>query len=312
MDLVGSSVLIVGGAGHVGSHLAATLADTADVTVVDDFSVGRREWVPDGVTVAEVDASDADALTPYCRDADWVFHLAVAEKDVAAAASDQLRANLDVTLGVADAAVAAGVERLVFTSSSTVYGEVAPRPTPEDYGPLAPISAYGAAKAAEEAVLSAATERGELSVAVARLANVVGPVFDGSVIPDFVEKLQADPTTLEILGDGRQAKSFVHVEDVADALVAIARQAEPPYDVYNVGTPDSVSIRRLADLVADELGLDPSYEFTGGDRGWSGDVPRMELDVSRLMDLGWSPTHGCEGAIRQAARQLAATQPAIE
>lgn len=304
MDLADRHVVITGGAGHVGSHLAASLAEVATVTVIDDLSVGKAEWVPDGVSLRQFDVQDAAAVAEACRDADLLFHLAVAEKDVAAAASEQLRANLDVTLGVTDGAIEAGIDRIVFTSSSTVYGERAPRPTPEQYGPLAPISAYGAAKVAEEAVLSTATERADLDVAVARLANVVGPVFDGSVIPDFVEKLRDDPTELEILGDGRQAKSFVHVEDVVTALRTIASEAEGPYDVYNVGTPSSVSIRDLAGMVSEELGCDPTYAFTGGDRGWSGDVPRMELDVTRLQGLGWSPAHDCEGAIRRAASQL--------
>ncbi len=305
MELGGRRILITGGAGHVGSHLAASLADTADVVVLDDLSNGRRENVPDSVTFHEVDVSSPQEAAPHFADVDIVFHLAVAEKDVAAGARVQFESNLDVTFGVFEASLEADVDSIVFTSSSTVYGEEVPRPTPEDYGPVAPISPYGAAKVAEEAVLSTATEQAEMDVRIARLANVVGPAFDGSVTPDFVEKLEADPSRLEILGNGRQEKSFIHVEDVADALATIASEATDDYAVYNVGTPAAISIRLVARIVADVLDCDPAFEYTGGDRGWTGDVPRMELDVSRLQALGWSPTYGCEEAVRRAATQLA-------
>lgn len=305
MDLAGRRLLVTGGAGHVGSHLATALDDVGDVVVADDLSMGSREWVPDGASFHAVDLRDPAAAAEAFEGVDVVFHLAVAEKDVAAGAREQFTTNVDVTFGVLDAAMEAGVETIVFTSSSTVYGESAPRPTPESHGPLAPISPYGAAKAAEEAILSTAVERAGLSVRIARLANVVGPVFDGSVTPDFVEKLRADPNRLEILGDGRQEKSYIHVEDVASALVTIAREASEPFDVYNVGTPGAISVREVADIVADVLACDPTYQFTGGDRGWTGDVPRMELDVTRLQDLGWSPSYDSAGAVRRGAAALA-------
>lgn len=305
MDLDGRRILITGGAGHVGSQLAASLAETSEVIVLDDLSTGRRERIPDSVTFHEVDVADSTATASFFSDVDVVFHLAVAEKDVSAGAREQFEANVDVTFGVLEAAIEAEVEGVLFTSSSTVYGEDVPRPTPESYGPLAPISPYGAAKAAEEAILSTATERADLDIWIARLANVVGPVFDGSVTPDFVEKLTDDPDRLEILGDGRQEKSFIHVEDVATALETIVREDPGPYGVYNVGTPAAISIRYLADIVAEVLECEPRYEYTGGDRGWTGDVPRMELDVDRLQSLGWSPTYSCEEAVRRAATQLA-------
>lgn len=312
MDLAGRQILITGGAGHVGAHLASALAGDADVTVLDDLSTGSRDRVPESVAFHEVDVADGEATASYYEGVDVVFHLAVAEKDVAAGARAQFQSNVDVTFGVLDAAIAADVSQLVFTSSSTVYGEDVPRPTPETHGPLAPISAYGAAKAAEEAILSTAVERAGIDIAVARLANVVGPVFDGSVTPDFVEKLRADPDRLEILGDGRQEKSFIHAEDVASALGTIARESDGRFDVYNVGTPSAISINRVAAIVADVLGYDPAFEYTGGDRGWTGDVPRMELDVGRLQALGWDPAYDCDAAVRRAAEQLAASHPPTE
>lgn len=305
MDLDGRRVLVTGGAGHVGSVLARQLIDECEVVVADDLSVGSVDRVPDGATFLEVDLREPVAAREAVADVDLVFHLAVASKDVAAGARSQFEANVDLTLTVLEAAVEADIEGIAFTSSSTVYGEDVPLPTPESHGPMAPISPYGAAKLAEEGLLSTAVESAGVRIWIARLANVVGPVFDGTVIPDFVTKLDRDPTRLEILGDGRQEKSFIHVEDTAVALRMIVEGEPDPFSVTNVGTPESISIREVASIVADVMDVDPTYSFTGGDRGWPGDVPRMHLDVERLHRLGWTPTHTCTGAVERAARQLA-------
>lgn len=305
MDLAGRTVVITGGAGHVGSHLGAHLLDECDVVVADDLSVGRRERVPDGARFLEGDLADPAVAREAVAGADVVFHLAVAEKDVAAGAREQFEANLDLTFSVLEAAIDADVAALCFASSSTVYGEDVPRPTPETHGPMAPISPYGAAKLAEEGILATAVESAGMEIRIARLANVVGPVVDGTVVPDFVAKLQENPSELEILGDGRQQKSFIHVEDVASALTTIVEGANEPFAVYNVGTDGAIAIREVADIVADVMGLDPTYTYTGGEKGWTGDVPRMELAVEKLMGLGWTPEYGCAGAVRRAAEQHA-------
>ena len=305
MDLNGRRVLVTGGAGHVGSRLAALLAPDCEVVVADDLSSGSKARVPDAVDFNEVDLTETASARDVFDGVEVVFHLAVSRKDVAGGARQQFEANVGLTLSVIEAATEAGVEAIAFTSSSTVYGEDAPLPTPESYGPMAPISAYGAAKLAEEGLLSTLVESNDMHVWIARLANVVGPVFDGTVIPDFVEKLNEDPSTLEILGDGYQEKSFIHVDDTASALRAIVEAGETPFGVYNVGTDDAISVREVARIVAEVAELDPEFVFTGGDRGWTGDVPRMCLDNRRLRDIGWSPTYDCEEAVRQAATQLA-------
>lgn len=304
MKLRGRRVLVTGGAGHIGSHLARSLVDECDVVVADDYSVGSPERVPEEATVREVDLAEPEGARSVMAEVDIVFHLAVSRKDVAGGARTQFESNVGLTFSVLEAAIDAGVDGVAFTSSSTVYGEDVPLPTPETYGPMAPISAYGAAKLAEEGILSTAVESAGMDVWIARLANVVGPVYDGTVIPDFIEKLEADPTRLEILGNGRQEKSFVHVEDTADALRAIVESGATPFGVYNVGTPTSISIRRVAEIVSDVLAVDPTFEYTGGDRGWTGDVPRMCLAIDRLLDLGWAPRHDCEAAVERAASQL--------
>ena len=200
---------------------------------------------------------------------------------------------------------AVGVDALAFTSSSTVYGE-APRPTPEDFAPLEPISPYGAGKLAEEGLLSTYAHSHGIQSWVFRFANIVGPGLRGAVIPDFIEKLRADPETLVILGDGRQEKSYMHVEDCVDAICHVVEHAEGPLTTCNLGTRTTTSVDRIADIVSDVLGVDPDYEYTGGDRGWTGDVPRMRLSVEKLAGLGWEPAQFSDDAVRQAAEELSA------
>ena len=305
MNLSGSRVLVTGGAGHVGSRLAQLLTAECDVVVADDLSTGTRERIPEEATFHEVDLADPDNARDVIEDIDLIFHLAVARKDVQGGARQQFDANVGLTFSVIEAAIEAEVEGIAFTSSSTVYGEDVPLPTPESHGPMAPISAYGAAKLAEEGLLSTMVETAGIHVWIARLANVVGPVFDGTVIPDFVEKLTADPTRLEILGNGYQEKSFIHVDDTAQALIDIVESGETPFGVYNVGTDDAISIREVARIVADVGEVDPEFTYTGGDRGWTGDVPRMCLDIERLRGLGWEPRDDCAEAVERAATQLA-------
>jgi len=305
MDLTGKRVVVTGGAGFVGSHLADRLVDDADVTVVDDCSNGREEWVPDAATLVQGDLTDATVVDGVITDeTDVVCHFA-ASKDVDAdAPRAQFEDNVAMTHNVLERMDEVGVDRLLYTSSSVVYGE-APRPTPEDYGPLEPISAYAAGKVAEEGLISTYAHSHGIQAWVFRFANIVGPRLQpGAVIPDFVLKLREDPETLTILGDGRQEKSYMHVEDCLDAMTHVVANAEDSYNPYNLGTHTATSVTNIADVVADEMGLDPDYEFTGGDRGWTGDVPRMRLAIDRLTDLGWEPTLESDAAVRRATREL--------
>ena len=320
MKLSGRRLLVTGGAGLIGSHLAATLAEDNDVTVVDDCSTGDRERVPDDVRFAEADLTDPDTVTEVVTaDLDAVFHLAAAKAVNADRPRAQFEGNAAMTYNLLERMDEVGVRSIAFTSSSTVYGE-APRPTPEDYAPLAPISVYGATKLAEEGLLSAYAGSNGFTAWVFRFANIPGPMFDGSVIPDFVEKLSADPETLTILGDGRQEKSYLHVEECVDAMRYVVETAGGANDApntrregpgeqgavhtFNLGTRTTTSVRRIADIVAEEMGLDPEYEFTGGDRGWVGDVPKMRLSVEKLAALGWEPPLSSDESVRKAVRQL--------
>ncbi|PSP38135.1 UDP-glucose 4-epimerase [Halobacteriales archaeon QH_7_65_31] len=308
MNIQDKRIVITGGAGFVGSHLTERLVTDNEIVVVDDFRNSEREWLHDDATLVEGDLTDpetvAEAITP---ETDLVFHLA-ADKDASRDDIEQYRINNELTETVVERMHAVGVENIAFTSSSVVYGE-APRPTPEDFAPLEPISIYGASKLGEEALLSVFAHSHDFTVWNFRFANIVGPRLQlGSVITDFIQKLERSPDELEILGDGRQEKSYLHVDDCVDAMCHVVEHADAPVNTYNLGTRTTTSVTTIADIVADEMGLDPAYSFTGGDRGWTGDVPRMRLSIEKLSALGWEPTASSDDAVRRAVRELLAEE----
>jgi UDP-glucose 4-epimerase len=304
MDLTDKRVVVTGGAGLVGSHLAKQLAPDNDVVVADDLSKGTRERVPDGVEFVQADMTDADDVArAVTADVDVVFHLAAYTDTNYSDPRQLFEENTEMTYNVLERMDEVGVDHVAFTSSSTVYGE-APMPTPEDYAPLEPISVYGASKLADEGLVSTYGHSYGMTAYVFRFANIVGPRQRGNVIPDFIEKLLEDPETLEILGDGRQEKSYLHVDDCVDAICHVVEHASKPVNTYNLGTRTTTSVNRIADIVADVMDLDPTFEYTGGERGWTGDVPRMRLSIEKVSALGWEPSTPSDRAVRRAAEQL--------
>lgn len=304
MELKGKTVVVTGGAGFIGSRLTGRLAPDNDVRVLDDLSAGKREYVPDGATLRVADVLDEDAARDTLEGADVVFHLA-ANPDVRSGAENtrvHTEQNTVATNVLLDAAHDAGVETFAFASTSTVYGE-APRPTPETHGPLEPISLYGASKLACEGLCTAYEGTFGLDAYVYRFANVVGGRGHG-VVPDFVDKLREDPTTLEILGDGRQRKSYTHVSDCLNAMLHVVESDACDETFYNIGTHDTVSVTRIAEVVSEVMDLSPTFEYTGGERGWKGDVPRMRLDIEKLVSTGWEPAMDSEESVRRTAKDL--------
>jgi UDP-glucose 4-epimerase len=304
MDLTDRRVVVTGGAGLIGSHLAARLSESNDVVVADDCSKGSADRVPDGAELVRADLTDPDDVSGVITgDVDAVFHLAAHTDTNHPDPRRAFEANTRMTYNLLERMDQVGVDSLAFTSSSTVYGE-APRPTPEDYAPLEPISEYAASKLADEGLISTYAHAHGLTAWVFRFANVVGPGQRGTVIPDFVEKLLDDPETLTILGDGRQEKSYLHVADCVDAMCHVVEHAGDDLNTYNLGSRTTTSVTRIADVVSEAMGLSPTYEYTGGDRGWTGDVPKMRLSVEKLSALGWEPPESSEDAVRRAAREL--------
>ncbi|MGB9988005.1 NAD-dependent epimerase/dehydratase family protein [Salarchaeum japonicum] len=305
MDLIGQRVVVTGAAGLVGSHLAGHLADENDVLAVDNLSKGTRDRVPDGVAFEKADLRDEDDVSEVItEDVDIVFHFAAYTDTNYSNPRKLFEENGEMTYNVLERMNEVGVDKLAFTSSSTVYGE-APMPTPEDYAPLEPISIYGASKLADEGLVSTYAHSHGIQSWMYRFANIVGPRQRGNVIPDFIEKLLDDPETLTILGNGRQEKSYLHVEECVDAMCHVVEHADDDLNTYNLGTRTTTSVNSIADIVADVLDIDPEYEYTGGDRGWTGDVPKMRLSIEKLSALGWEPPESSDDAVRRAARQLA-------
>jgi UDP-glucose 4-epimerase len=306
------SILITGGAGCIGSDLAERLVRAgASVTVFDNLSSGKKEHL-DSLLHApnfhfiEGDLLDLDAIERAVNGVSMVYHLA-ANPDVKFAAGDptdkDLRQNTIATYHVLESMRRHGVRRLAFSSTSAVYGIAEKLPISEDQ-PARPISLYGATKLACEALIHAFQNLFAMQCWIFRFANVVGPKTrkkGRTVIGDFIDRLRQDPRHLTILGDGRQAKSYLLSEECVDAMLWAVRRATGGMNVYNLGCTDNLSVRRIAEMVVEAMGLkDVEFAFTGGDGGWPGDVPRFTLDVAAINGLGWFARHDSEQAVALA------------
>lgn len=305
MELTGKRLVVTGGAGLIGCELTDKLAAENDVLVIDDLSNGIHESVPDTATFVEGDLTDpSDVADVITEDVDAVFHLAAADKYVS---TDEPRAqfetNGEMTYNILERMDEVGVSNIAFTSSCTVYGE-AGEPTPETYGTLEPISIYGATKLADEALLSVYGHTHDFTVWTFRFANIVGPRFGAGVVPDFVEKLDDDPESLTILGNGKQEKSYMHVSECIDAMCYVIERTDDPVNTYNLATQSTTSVDRVADIVSEEMGLDPDYEYTGGERGWEGDVSTVLLPIDELLDLGWESDLSSDESVRKVTREI--------
>lgn len=311
------SVTIVGGAGFIGSHLVRLLLarpEVERVTVFDNFSSGRRwhlePFADDPRLVVGVgEADDIEAMTAAFANATCVVHLA-SNPDIAKAMTDPT-VDFDqgtlLTHSVIEAARRASVGLVLYASGSGVYGDLGTHEADEDHGPLIPVSTYGASKLAGEALLSSYAHMFGLRCRAFRFGNVVGPNQTHGVGFDFLRKLLDDPTRLEILGDGSQSKSYVHVDDVLAAVLLAGETGDEPFAVYNVATGDYITVTEIAGLAIDVLGLDPAtvaLEYTGGDRGWKGDVPVVRIATDRIRALGWSNRDSSADALRRSMRSM--------
>ncbi len=311
--MVRERVLITGGAGFLGSHLADALVGEADVVLVDNFAAGKRANVEDaveaGAKVVRRNLLQGD-LRPLFRGVDTVYHFA-ANPDVRLGKDGpkaHVEMNVLMTYRVLEACRANHLRRFVFASTSTVYGEPKTVPTPEEYGPCEPISLYGASKLACESLISAYAHTYGLQAVIFRMANVVGGRSGHGVVHDLVAKLHRDPKRLEIIGaEPGTSKSYVHYTDVLAGFRAGIAAARDPVAYYNLGSEDAIDVRTIADAICREIGLrDVAYAWTGGSgggRGWVGDVRAMSLAVDRLKATGWRPTMGSEKAVARAARE---------
>jgi len=310
---------VSGGAGFIGSHLVLRLLQREDVdtvTVYDNLSSGTLQHLSacendKRLRVVEGDIKHLGALALAMRDCSVVFHLA-ANPDIAKAVrfpDVDFWEGTFLTHNILEAMRLNSVPRIIYTSGSGVYGERPGVAFDESFGPCFPISTYGASKLACEALISSYAHMFGLTGRAFRFANVVGSRQTHGVGYDFVRRLRDDPGRLRILGDGTQRKSYVHVDDVLSAvfLVLGTADARQPFDVFNVATDDYVTVTEIASIACQESGLnlsDVSFEYTGGDRGWKGDVPQVLFDTSRIKQIGWSAHRSSSEALRASIRAM--------
>ena len=315
-----SKVLVTGGAGFIGSHLVDALMEQTNffVRVVDNLSSGDvrniNRWFGDSrFEFIRGDLKEYKVALKSVSGMDLIFHLA-ANPDVRLGESSpslHFNENLLATLNVLEAMrKSEKVKYIVFASTSTVYGEADIFPTHENYGPLLPISVYGATKLGCEALISSYCHTFGFSGILLRFANIVGARARHGVIVDFINKLRRNPKELEILGDGSQRKSYLHVRDLVNAFFTVLNCLDKKgvAQVFNVGSLDQVDVKRIAEIVCEEMGIHNVHfsfkDMLGDGRGWKGDVRNMYLSVKKLMALGWKPKYTSEEAIRVSCREL--------
>jgi len=316
--------LVTGGAGCIGSDLAEALLTRGDqVVAIDNLSSGRLEHIEPlranpNFSFIEGDLEDAALVGSVMNGIDLVWHFAANPEvkfSVGDATDKDLRQNIICTYNVLEAMRRCGVKRLAFSSTSAVYGITPVQPIPESAPFPLPISLYGATKQGCEALISAFQNLFEWQCWIFRFANIVGPKVrkkGRTVIGDFIVRLHENPRQLTILGNGKQAKSYLLSEECIRAMLFIVGHAAERLNVYNVGCDDSLRVTRIADMVVEALGLtNVEYQFTGGESGWPGDVPHFLLDTRKANKLGWKARHNSEEAVRIAIQQVLAQTTAV-
>jgi UDP-glucose 4-epimerase len=305
---------ITGGAGFIGSNMTDRLLKDSsnEVTVYDNFCSGQMSYIEHHLKdkrfrLIKGDLLDLPLLKKSIAGHDFVFHFA-ANPDIA---KSMLETDLDLRLGiiatynVVESMRTNRVKMLAYSSGSGVYGDVGLMQTAENFGPLLPISMYGASKLGAEGVISAFCGMFDLQAWIFRFANVVGPRQTHGVGFDFIRKLKKEPHKLQILGDGSQSKSYIHVSDVIDAMRFVIEKQNQNVNVFNVATDDYIIVNEIAEIVTEEMKLSKVvFEHTGGSRGWKGDVPVVRFNIEKIHTLGWKSKYNSKQAIRLSIQEL--------
>jgi len=311
------NVLVTGGAGFIGSHLCeALLARDYEVWCVDNLYLGREEFIEHlknnhRFHFRKLDLLDKPELESLFAEAEFdvIFHLA-ANSDIQRGGEDHkidLSLNFLTTFNVLEAMLPTGVKKIVFPSSSAVFGETDDVLT-EDYGPLKPVSFYGASKLAAEAYISVFVENYGFQAWIIRFPNVIGERCTHGVVHDFIKRLKNDPSHLSVLGNGQQTKPYLYVEDLVTAILLVFDRASEPLAVYHVGNEDRTSVAEIVKIVLEEMDLTGiPVEYTGGVGGWAGDVPRFQYDISKIKSLGFKQRYNSTESVRVAVRRILET-----
>ena len=299
-SFAGRRVLVTGGAGFVGSHVAdRLLAQGAEVTILDDFSTGWRQFVPAGVRLVEADLLDPSAARSAVEGCDFVFHLAANAdiKDNLLEPRRCIEQNVVATQNLLEGMRAAGVREVAFASTGSVYGEATVVPTPEDAPFPIQTSIYATSKLAAEGLLTSYALGYGFRAWIFRFVSLLGPRYTHGHVIDFWRRLRRDPTRLDVLGDGHQKKSYLHVGDCVTGMLVAIEKAREPINLFNLGHHDWIEVDRSIAIITATLGVRPRIVHAGGERGWVGDSPRILLDTARLRALGWAPTRAIEESI---------------
>jgi UDP-glucose 4-epimerase len=308
--------LVTGGAGFIGSHVTDRLIEEGNkVKVLDNLSAGSLLNLSShkdnkNFHFIKKDLNDSESLKETLKDVKTVFHIAADPEVKTGFEHPQIsyKENIENTFYLLEQIRKSDVENILFTSSSTIYGEPDTIPTPESYGPLIPISPYGASKLACEALISSYCHTYGLNGLVFRLANVIGSRSNHGVLWDFLNKLRHDNKKLEVLGDGKQSKSYLHINDCIDCFFFCLTINKKQLEIFNVGNEDWVDVINIAKIVCNTMNLkDVDLVTTGGvdnGRGWIGDVKKMRLDISKLEKLGWRPELSSVEAVKLASEEI--------
>lgn len=306
------NLLVTGGAGFIGSHLDdALIARGHNITVVDNLVLGRKQNIEHLIgnpnfRFIEADLLDMDKMRAIFSEGkfDMVYHLA-ANSDIQKGGKDPIvdfNLTFNTTFNVLQLLKEFEIKKFFFASTSAIYGETYDMLN-EDYGPLKPVSNYGAGKLASEAFISAFSSTYGIQTWITRFPNVVGERFTHGVIYDFIKKLRNNPEELEVLGNGEQCKPYVYVKDLVEAILYVIDHAEEKYNVYMIGSDSRTKVKEIAAMVIEEMGLNAKIRYTGGDRGWVGDVPEFRYDLTKINKLGWTAPHNSNESVRLAIQK---------
>ncbi len=312
--------IVTGGAGFIGSSLVdRLLACGHDVVGVDNFSTGQRRFLERALAhprfrLIEIDLLNSDALRPAFAGGEVVFHLA-ANADVRFGTENprrDLEQNTIATYNVLEAMRANNIKRIAFSSTGSVYGEATVIPTPED-GPF-PVqtSFYGASKSAGEGLIAAYCEGFGFQAWIFRFVSILGERYTHGHIFDFYQKLKSDPSRLLVLGDGKQRKSYLYIQDCIDAILLAMDKAKDKVNVFNLGVDGYCEVNDSIGWICEKLGVKPELEYSGGDRGWVGDNPFIFLETKKIQSLGWKPKFGIRDGVIKTVEFLRANEWVFE
>ncbi len=311
---------VTGGAGFIGSNVAdRLLADGHKVTVYDNFSTGLESFLENAkqspnFTLVRGDTLDLEQLTQAMASCEFVFHFA-ANADVRFGTEHphkDLEQNTIATFNVLEAMRANGISKIAFSSTGSIYGEHVVFPTPEDVPFPVQTSLYGASKLAGEGMIAAYCEGFNFTGHIFRFVSILGERYTHGHVFDFYKKLLDDPTTLHILGNGKQRKSYLYIQDCIDAMLTVIEKAQDKINIYNLGTNEYCEVKDSAGWIAGHLNLEPEFTYAGGERGWIGDSPFIFLDTKKVRSLGWKPKLTIQEAVIKTLEFLQDNQWVLE